>query len=192
MLVQTRSVSTREPKNTLMQYTIAIWLQPVGLNPTDDVISSNLGNLLDFTPVTQPPPILVTWPSIYTGLWIWTFAVKQNTNTFKPWSHYLFCLANDVILHVTTWIFSIIFVLFSENKMVEQTRQPSRVVSLQAGPGEVDTGTHWFDVNLRYGAGPNHNNTSMNLRTTAPQTTIWNQFRNKQIKKAVAWRIASV
>nr|XP_046235120.1 bcl-2-interacting killer [Scatophagus argus] len=32
--------------------------------------------------------------------------------------------------------------------MVEQTRQPSRVVSLQAGPGEVDTGTV-FDVNLR-------------------------------------------
>lgn len=32
--------------------------------------------------------------------------------------------------------------------MVEQTRQPSRVVSLQAGPGEVDTGT-LFDVNLR-------------------------------------------
>ncbi|XP_041819835.1 bcl-2-interacting killer [Chelmon rostratus] len=32
--------------------------------------------------------------------------------------------------------------------MVEQTRQPSRVVSLQAGPGEVDTGT-LFEVNLR-------------------------------------------
>ncbi|KAM9334759.1 bcl-2-interacting killer [Symphorus nematophorus] len=32
--------------------------------------------------------------------------------------------------------------------MVEQTRQPSRVISLQAGPGEVDTGT-LFDVNLR-------------------------------------------
>ncbi|GAA6221113.1 bcl-2-interacting killer [Lates japonicus] len=32
--------------------------------------------------------------------------------------------------------------------MVEQTRQPSHVVSLQAGPGEVDTGT-LFDVNLR-------------------------------------------
>lgn len=32
--------------------------------------------------------------------------------------------------------------------MVEQTRQPSRVVSLQAGPGEVDTHT-LFDVNLR-------------------------------------------
>uniref|UniRef100_UPI0037E82983 bcl-2-interacting killer n=1 Tax=Semicossyphus pulcher TaxID=241346 RepID=UPI0037E82983 len=32
--------------------------------------------------------------------------------------------------------------------MVEQTRQPSRVVSLQAGPGEVGTGT-LFDVNLR-------------------------------------------
>uniref|UniRef100_A0A8C4P139 Uncharacterized protein n=1 Tax=Dicentrarchus labrax TaxID=13489 RepID=A0A8C4P139_DICLA len=35
--------------------------------------------------------------------------------------------------------------------MVEQTRQPSRVVSLQAGPGEVDTGT-LFDMNLRYTA----------------------------------------
>uniref|UniRef100_A0AAQ5XPU0 Uncharacterized protein n=1 Tax=Amphiprion ocellaris TaxID=80972 RepID=A0AAQ5XPU0_AMPOC len=33
--------------------------------------------------------------------------------------------------------------------MVEQTRQPSRVVSFQAGPGEVDTG-NLFDVNLRY------------------------------------------
>lgn len=32
--------------------------------------------------------------------------------------------------------------------MVEQTRQLSLVVSLQAGPGEVDTGTQ-FDVNLR-------------------------------------------
>ncbi|XP_070848199.1 bcl-2-interacting killer [Chaetodon trifascialis] len=32
--------------------------------------------------------------------------------------------------------------------MVEQTRRPSRVVSLQAGPGEVDTGT-LFEVNLR-------------------------------------------
>ncbi|XP_056224224.1 bcl-2-interacting killer [Seriola aureovittata] len=32
--------------------------------------------------------------------------------------------------------------------MVEQTRQPSRVVSLQAGPGEVDAGT-LFDINLR-------------------------------------------
>ncbi|KAA8580247.1 hypothetical protein FQN60_005782 [Etheostoma spectabile] len=32
--------------------------------------------------------------------------------------------------------------------MVEQTRQPSRVVSLRAGPGEVDTDT-LFDVNLR-------------------------------------------
>ncbi|XP_070785061.1 bcl-2-interacting killer [Enoplosus armatus] len=30
--------------------------------------------------------------------------------------------------------------------MVEQSRQPRRVVSLQAGPGEVDT---LFDVNLR-------------------------------------------
>lgn len=32
--------------------------------------------------------------------------------------------------------------------MVEQTRQPSRVVSLQAGPGEVDTG-NLLDMNLR-------------------------------------------
>ncbi|XP_033470820.1 bcl-2-interacting killer [Epinephelus lanceolatus] len=32
--------------------------------------------------------------------------------------------------------------------MVEQTRQQSRVVSLQAGPGEVDTDT-LFDMNLR-------------------------------------------
>lgn len=32
--------------------------------------------------------------------------------------------------------------------MVEQTRQQSRAVSLQAGPGEVDTGT-LFDVNRR-------------------------------------------
>lgn len=32
--------------------------------------------------------------------------------------------------------------------MVEQTRQPSRVVSLQAGPGEVDAGS-LFDENLR-------------------------------------------
>ncbi|XP_040886529.1 bcl-2-interacting killer [Toxotes jaculatrix] len=32
--------------------------------------------------------------------------------------------------------------------MVEQTRRPSRVVSLQAGPGDVDPGT-LFDVNLR-------------------------------------------
>ncbi|KAM6961585.1 bcl-2-interacting killer [Tautogolabrus adspersus] len=32
--------------------------------------------------------------------------------------------------------------------MVEQTRQPRRVVSLQAGPGEVWTGTQ-FDVNRR-------------------------------------------
>ncbi|XP_042366878.1 bcl-2-interacting killer [Plectropomus leopardus] len=32
--------------------------------------------------------------------------------------------------------------------MVEQTRQPSRAVSLQAGPGEVDSDT-LFDVNLR-------------------------------------------
>ncbi|XP_074481356.1 bcl-2-interacting killer [Sebastes fasciatus] len=32
--------------------------------------------------------------------------------------------------------------------MVEQTRQPSRVVSLQAGPGEVDTDA-LFDVSLR-------------------------------------------
>ncbi|TDG96628.1 hypothetical protein EPR50_G00230670 [Perca flavescens] len=36
----------------------------------------------------------------------------------------------------------------TENRMVEQTRQPSRVVSLQAGPGEVDTDT-LVDVNLR-------------------------------------------
>ncbi|XP_069571895.1 bcl-2-interacting killer isoform X1 [Brachyistius frenatus] len=35
-----------------------------------------------------------------------------------------------------------------EITMVEQTRRPSRVVSLQAGPGEVDTGT-LSDVNLR-------------------------------------------
>lgn len=33
--------------------------------------------------------------------------------------------------------------------MVEQTRQPSRAVSLQAGPGEVNSGTQ-FDTNLRY------------------------------------------
>ncbi|XP_041636332.1 bcl-2-interacting killer [Cheilinus undulatus] len=32
--------------------------------------------------------------------------------------------------------------------MVEQTRQPSHVVSLQAGPGEVATSTQ-FDMNLR-------------------------------------------
>lgn len=36
-----------------------------------------------------------------------------------------------------------------ENKMVEQTRRRSQAVSLQAGPGEVDTGI-LFDVNLRY------------------------------------------
>ncbi|XP_041833604.1 bcl-2-interacting killer [Melanotaenia boesemani] len=35
--------------------------------------------------------------------------------------------------------------------MVEQTRRPVHVVSLQAGPGEVDTGTV-FDVNLRISA----------------------------------------
>ncbi|KAI3366711.1 hypothetical protein L3Q82_009381, partial [Scortum barcoo] len=34
------------------------------------------------------------------------------------------------------------------NNMVEHTRQPSRVVSLQAGPGEAETGA-LFDVNLR-------------------------------------------
>lgn len=39
-------------------------------------------------------------------------------------------------------------VLFPENTMVEQSRQPSRVVSPQAGSGEVDTNT-LFDVNLR-------------------------------------------
>ncbi|KAG7225678.1 hypothetical protein INR49_012264 [Caranx melampygus] len=33
--------------------------------------------------------------------------------------------------------------------MVEQTRQPSRVVTLQAGPGEVDAAGTLFDVNLR-------------------------------------------
>lgn len=33
--------------------------------------------------------------------------------------------------------------------MVEQTRQPSHAVSLQAGPGEVNSGTQ-FDTNLRY------------------------------------------
>ncbi|KAM4614905.1 bcl-2-interacting killer [Polymixia lowei] len=32
--------------------------------------------------------------------------------------------------------------------MVEKTRQPSHVISLQAGPGEVDT-TALFDMNLR-------------------------------------------
>ncbi|XP_047431556.1 bcl-2-interacting killer [Mugil cephalus] len=32
--------------------------------------------------------------------------------------------------------------------MVEQTRRSTRVVTFQAGPGEVDTGTQ-FDVNLR-------------------------------------------
>ncbi|XP_072233729.1 bcl-2-interacting killer [Leuresthes tenuis] len=32
--------------------------------------------------------------------------------------------------------------------MVEQTRRPTHVVSIQAGPGEVDTGIP-FDVNLR-------------------------------------------
>lgn len=39
--------------------------------------------------------------------------------------------------------------LFVENKMVEQKRQRSQAVSLQAGPGEVDTGI-LFDMNLRY------------------------------------------
>lgn len=33
--------------------------------------------------------------------------------------------------------------------MVEQTRQKIQVVSLQAGPGEVDTSI-LFDMNLRY------------------------------------------
>lgn len=33
--------------------------------------------------------------------------------------------------------------------MVEQTRQRIQVVSLQAGPGEVDTSI-LFDMNLRY------------------------------------------
>lgn len=54
--------------------------------------------------------------------------------------------------------------------MVEQTRQPSRVVSLQAGPGEVDTDT-LFDMNLRYRTGPSphssHNN--IQLRQTVLQ-----------------------
>uniref|UniRef100_A0A3Q3GBC2 Uncharacterized protein n=1 Tax=Labrus bergylta TaxID=56723 RepID=A0A3Q3GBC2_9LABR len=36
--------------------------------------------------------------------------------------------------------------------MVELTRQPSRVVSLQAGPGEVGAGIQ-FDMNRRYTIG---------------------------------------
>lgn len=37
--------------------------------------------------------------------------------------------------------------------MVEQTRQPSRAVSLQAGPGGLNSGTQ-FDTNLRYSTCP--------------------------------------
>lgn len=38
---------------------------------------------------------------------------------------------------------------FVEKKMVEQTRQRIQVVSLQAGPGEVNTSI-LFGLNLRY------------------------------------------
>lgn len=57
--------------------------------------------------------------------------------------------------------------------MVEQTRRPNRAVSLQAGPGEVDTGI-LSDVNLRYRAGP----------LPAP---VWQQKnKNKKKKKQIS------
>lgn len=46
---------------------------------------------------------------------------------------------------------SVILVLISEDRMVEQTRRPSPVVSHQAGPGEVGAGT-LSGMNLRYSA----------------------------------------
>lgn len=56
------------------------------------------------------------------------------------------------ILCVLPWFFFCLFVLyvlfFVENKMVEQTRQRIPVVSLQAGPGEVDTSI-LSNMNLR-------------------------------------------
>lgn len=55
--------------------------------------------------------------------------------------------------------------------MVEQTRQPSRAVALQAGPGEVDPGT-LFDVNFRY----NHNNNRLCLR----RHNMWERLYQKQ------------
>lgn len=50
-----------------------------------------------------------------------------------------------------TWIMAVILILVSEDRMVEQTRRPTPVVSHQAGPGEVSAGT-LSGMNLRYSA----------------------------------------
>lgn len=52
--------------------------------------------------------------------------------------------------------------------MVAQTRQPRQAVSLQAGPGEVDTGT-LFDMNLRCDTCP-----------STCSSTKWDQLDRKQ------------
>lgn len=53
--------------------------------------------------------------------------------------------------------------------MVEQTRRPSHAVSLQAGPGEVDSGPHSPDSLLRYS-------------TCLPARLLWSS--NNPYKKA--------
>lgn len=58
---------------------------------------------------------------------------------------------------------------FSANNMVEQTRQPGRVVSPQAGPGEVGADA-LFDVNLRYGT-RNLNTTTTTHTSSRPHTS---------------------
>lgn len=61
----------------------------VGLNPTGDVITSHLGEPVlstwMFSLVTQPLPILITWPNIYPAH-LWTLGGQQRRpiNTYKP------------------------------------------------------------------------------------------------------------
>ncbi|KAM7367197.1 hypothetical protein PAMP_015116 [Pampus punctatissimus] len=68
--------------------------------------------------------------------------------------------------------------------MVEQTRKPSRVVSCQAGPGEVDTGI-LSDVNLRINNGA--------ARVIGHHlAVIGDQLDQEQVNRQLNWSLLNV
>lgn len=145
-------MSTWELKHTFVAVHGSKWTTTVGLYPTDDVTSSNLGEPVlstwIFSPVTQPPPIPVTWPSIYTAS-LWTLGAKPgwHRGTVAPRSHYPSRSANKVLgaflSRILIWVVCIMMALSSENKDGGTNKTAE---SCRLSPGWTWRGGRWQPV----------------------------------------------
>lgn len=155
------------------QYTVVIELQPLDL--IQQVMSplqtwESLFYQPGFSLVTQPPPILVTWPSIYTAH-LWTLGVKQGcrTNNFKPQSHYLSCTAPSLTCANMNHLHHTCPPLRKQDGGTNKTAEPRRLP-----PGWTWWGGHWHPVwgESQVWFRPVHTpNNSIRLRLSAPQAT---------------------